>query len=67
MRCLFGLYKECRIISIICSNEGLKERCIEVTTEYGSEKFIKTYCAMCIKSVYAKAKKHIKMTVVNTL
>jgi len=67
MKCLFNLYGECRVIKVICENDALKERCIEVTAEYGSEKFIKTYCAMCIKATYAKAKKHIKMTVVNTL
>jgi hypothetical protein len=67
MRCLFGLHGECRVVKVICENDAFKQRCIELTAEYGSEKFIKTYCSMCIKSVYAKAKKHIRMTVVNTL
>jgi hypothetical protein len=67
MKCLFNLYAECRVVKVICENEAFRDRCMEITSMYGSEKFIKTYCAMCIKSVYAKAKKHIKMTVVNTL
>jgi hypothetical protein len=40
---------------------------MELTSKYGSEEFIKVYCGMCVKAIYAKAKKHIKMTVVNTL
>jgi hypothetical protein len=67
MKCLFTLHRECRVVSIICSNDAFKDRCIDLTSKYATEVFIKVYCAMCVKSIYAKAKKHIRMTVVNTL
>jgi len=41
----------------------------EEKQKYGSKEFVITYCGLCIKSVYAKAKHKLvnKFSVVNTL
>jgi len=41
----------------------------EITSKWGTDEWIKIYCAMCVKSLYAKAKfKAVsKYSVVNTL
>jgi len=69
MKCLFNLYKECRVIKTLAYSETQEAvlRAQELAREFGSEKFIKVYCSMCIKSVYAKSKKQVRLSVVNTL
>lgn len=61
--CLFGLYDECRIIKYASS--ALKKEGIE----YGDKEFVKIYCGLCIKAVYARAhlEKAENIKVVNTL
>ena len=48
-KCLFKLYRECHVLSLLEQSKSVKP-------EYGSTEFIKTYCSMCIKSKYARAK-----------
>jgi len=57
-RCLFDLHKYCIVLSRV-----------ETKHFYGTDEFIKLYCSMCVKSVYAKAKARIskRFVVVNTL
>ena len=57
-KCLFDLHKYCIVLSKI-----------ETKHYYGTDEFIKLYCSMCVKSVYAKAKARIskRFVVVNTL
>jgi len=57
-KCLFDLHKYCIVLSKI-----------ETKHMYGEDEFIRIYCSMCVKSVYAKAKLRIskRFTVVNTL
>jgi hypothetical protein len=66
MKCLFNLYRECRVLNVLDS-ETTMQRKIELTKDFGSEKFIKNYCSFCIKSLYAKRFKIVKYSVVNTL
>lgn len=60
--CLFNLHDEC----IVWKYTG---KTIEKTMTWGDERFVKLYCSLCIKSVYAKA--HLQraeaLKVVNTL
>jgi hypothetical protein len=57
-KCLFNLHKYCIVLSRV-----------ETKHYYGTDEFIKLYCSMCVKSVYAKAKSRIakRFVVVNTL
>ena len=61
--CLFGLYSECRVIKL--AKKALEKEGIE----YGNKEFVKIYCGMCVKAMYAKA--HLEraqsIKVVNTL
>ena len=66
MKCLFNLYRECRVLNVL-DTEITQNRKVELVNEFGSEKFIRNYCSFCIKSLYAKRFKVIKYTVVNTL
>ncbi len=62
MKCPFGLHKYCIIIT---NKEAYK-----VKHEFLDDEFIKLYCSMCIKSMYARAKARISRktyVVVNTL
>jgi hypothetical protein len=65
MKCLFKLYRVCNIINVLCQDQH--QQSCDKAKEFGSEKFVKLYCAMCIKSLYAKRFKLIKYSVVNTL
>ena len=58
-KCIFGLRRYCIVRERIESND----------VEFGSESWVKLYCAMCVKVTYAKAKfKSVKSySVVNTL
>jgi len=60
--CIYGLHKYCIVY------KHLKENNIDVSN-WGSTDWIRLHCAMCVKAVYAKAKKRLvsKYTVVNTL
>jgi len=69
MKCLYGLRKECRVLEIMiekASSEEEKKRLIE---KWGTDEWVKIHCAMCVKSLYAKAKFRLvsKYSVVNTL
>jgi len=66
MRCLFGLYRECRVLKVL-DTEITQNRRVELMKDFGSERFIKNYCSFCIKSLYAKRFKVIKYSLVNTL
>ena len=63
-KCLFRLYDTCSVWELVGKQiedeEGVK---------WGSERFVKVYCAMCMKAAYAKA--HLEraqsIKVVNTL
>ena len=61
--CLFKLYEECRIVKL--ASKALQKENIE----YGDKEFVKTYCSMCIKAIYAQAhlKRAEEMKIVNTL
>jgi len=56
--CIFNLHTYCLVADKI-----------ELEVRYGSIDFIKVYCGMCVKSMYAKAKHKLvnKFSVVNTL
>jgi len=61
--CLFRLHEECQVWQLVgkqLEEEGVK---------WGSEKFVKLYCGLCIKAVYARAhlEKAQGVKVVNTL
>jgi len=59
-QCIIKLRKYCVVYDNIAKEE--KEK-------YGSKEFVLTYCSLCIKSIYAKAKHKLvnKYSVVNTL
>lgn len=61
--CLFGLYPKCHVWEM--AGKTIQKAGIE----WGSEKYVKVYCAMCIKAIYAKAhlEKAENIKVVNTL
>jgi len=61
-RCLFGLHRYCVVA------ERLERSDVEIEG-WGSADWIRIYCSMCIKSIYAKSKmkEHKKYIVVNTL
>jgi len=59
-KCIIGLRRHCIVHDALVSDERQK---------YGTKEFVITYCGMCIKTVYAKAKRKLvnKFSVVNTL
>jgi hypothetical protein len=59
-RCIIRLRKHCVVYDAL--NDIEKEK-------YGSKDYVITYCALCIKAFYAKAKIRLvnKYSVVNTL
>lgn len=59
-KCIIGLRRHCIVYDALVSDEKQK---------YGTKEFVITYCGMCIKTVYAKAKRKLvnKFSVVNTL
>ena len=59
-KCIIRLRKYCVV------HENLAE---EEKQKYGSKDYVVTYCSMCIKTFYAKAKHRLvnKFSVVNTL
>lgn len=61
--CLFKLHETCQVWQLI--GQQLEEQGIT----WGSPEFVKIYCAMCVKAIYARA--HLEraqsMKVVNTL
>ena len=59
-KCILRLRKYCVVYESLITEEKQK---------YGSKEFVITYCGLCIKSVYAKAKRKLvnKFSVVNTL
>jgi hypothetical protein len=59
-KCIIRLRKYCVVYESISSEEQQK---------YGSKDYVITYCSMCIKTFYAKAKHKLvnKFSVVNTL
>jgi len=65
MKCLFNLYRMCRVLDILQNMD--KERYTAVVAMYGKVEFLRNYCAFCIKSLYARRFKIVKYSVVNTL
>jgi hypothetical protein len=59
-KCIIKLRKYCAVYDSLNSEE--KEK-------YGSKDYVITYCGLCIKTYYAKAKMRLvnKFSVVNTL
>jgi hypothetical protein len=59
-KCIIRLRKFCVVFENLVDEEKQK---------YGSKEFVVTYCSMCIKTYYAKAKHKLvnKFSVVNTL
>jgi hypothetical protein len=59
-KCIIALRRYCIVFENLVDDEKQK---------YGSKDYVITYCSMCIKSVYAKAKRRLvnKFSVVNTL
>jgi len=59
-KCIIGLRRHCTVFECLIDEEKQK---------YGSKDYVITYCSMCIKAVYAKAKRRLvnKFSVVNTL
>ena len=59
-KCIIRLRKYCCVFENLVQDEQAK---------YGSKDYVITYCSMCIKAVYAKAKHKLvnKFSVVNTL
>lgn len=57
-KCLFNLHKYCIVLNKI-----------QTKYYYGEDEFIRMYCGMCVKTVYAKAKLRLsrRYSVVNTL
>ena len=59
--CLYTLHKYCVVYG------NLKRGGVE-PQQWATAQWIKIHCAMCVKSMYARAKfKSIRLTVVNTL
>jgi len=59
-KCIIGLRRYCIVFSNLVDEERQK---------YGTRDYVVTYCSMCIKTFYAKAKRRLvnKFSVVNTL
>jgi hypothetical protein len=59
-RCIIRLRKHCVVYEALVQDEQQK---------YGTRDYVITYCALCIKAFYAKAKIRLvnKYSVVNTL
>ncbi len=59
-KCIIRLRKHCVVYDSLISDEQQK---------YGTKDYVITYCSMCIKAFYAKAKIKLvnKYSVVNTL
>jgi hypothetical protein len=59
-KCIIRLRSYCAVYESLVNDERQK---------YGTKDYVITYCSMCIKSVYAKAKRRLvsKFSVVNTL
>ena len=59
-KCIIRLRKHCVVYENLIQEEQQK---------YGSKDYVVTYCSMCIKAMYAKAKHRLvnKFSVVNTL
>jgi hypothetical protein len=59
-KCIIRLRKHCVVFDNLVQEEQQK---------YGTRDYVVTYCSMCIKTMYAKAKHKLvsKFSVVNTL
>ena len=59
--CLLKLHDYCHVYELV--------KGVDDVPEWGSREWVKTYCAMCIKAIYARAhlEKAESMKVVNTL
>ena len=68
--CIIGLYDRCRVYEFLRNKYeklGMGQKLVELEAKFGEVEWLKTYCSMCVKAAYAKSKKDIKYTVVNTL
>jgi hypothetical protein len=59
-KCIIRIRKHCVVFENLVDDEKQK---------YGTRDYVVTYCSMCIKAMYAKAKHRLvnKFSVVNTL
>jgi hypothetical protein len=53
------------VVENICKEN--EELCKEIRKLYGRKEFLREYCAMCVKAVYASRFIKGKLVVVNTL
>jgi hypothetical protein len=53
------------VVENICKEN--EELCKEIRKLYGRKEFLREYCAMCVKTVYASRFIKGKLVVVNTL
>jgi len=69
MRCLFGLYDECIVYKALREAHGKnKDLMRSIKEKWGSPRWVHTYCTMCMKAAYAKAKMEgARYKVINTL
>ena len=68
--CIIGLHDFCGVYKFLKDKYerlGMGEKLIELEANFGEVTWLKTYCSMCVKAAYAKSKKDIRYTVVNTL
>jgi len=65
--CLYALHNYCIVFNNLLKSGKFKKE--ELGKKWGTEDWIKLHCAMCVKSMYARAKwKTVKgYSVVNTL
>lgn len=63
MKCLINLHKKCIVIEKCIDAKTAIQTidCNRIINSYASEKFTKSFCSYCIKSVYARAKRTMAM------
>ncbi|MEM2863507.1 MAG: hypothetical protein QXW20_08370 [Ignisphaera sp.] len=59
MKCIFMLRNKCVVIERCLDAKSVNQNidCTKLINMYISTEFVKSYCAYCIKSIYAKSKK----------
>ena len=68
-RCLFSIHRKCVVLEKLLESLKDEKQKQELLQKWGTDEWVKLYCAMCVKSLYAKAKfKAVnRYSVVNTL
>ena len=67
-RCLFSIHRRCVVLEKLLERLS-EDKAKELLQKWGTDEWVKLYCAMCVKSLYARAKfKAVnRYSVVNTL